>query len=195
MSWAWAVLVYCGIGVFLLEKAWSATSKLRAVDHERDQKYPAFSRTDIYKLQKWKLYPAALTVLPARAVLHALSYVLLFCVQRLIMWGWDRKGNQEMSPFKRIYGGAAIAISATFNLFMSLIFVSVEHKSFDYTKWLGKNYESLPEKRCGMFISNHVGFFDPEVILSAFWGQTAFVIADWVEKIPVYGDFCHEVES
>jgi len=121
MFWLTFYLGYAFVGLLLLEKAWRQTAKLRREDKERDEKYPAFSRTDIYKLQKWRLAIGAVTVLPLRAFIHFTSIVLNYLVTRPIMFGWDSR--TEMSASQRYWQGFFTSLCGRTNLYASLIFV------------------------------------------------------------------------
>jgi len=65
----------------------------------------------------------------------------------------------------------------------------------DYSKWLGKGYETTPVERCGLYVSNHVGFLDTDVVAVASINQIGYVIAEWVKNIPFYGSMAQQAES
>jgi hypothetical protein len=61
------------IGAAMLEFAWSASSRHREVNEERDKNFPAWRRLDAHKWNKWAMYPLAVTVLPIRGILFIVS--------------------------------------------------------------------------------------------------------------------------
>jgi hypothetical protein len=61
------------IGAAMLEFAWSASSRHREVNEERDKNFPAWRRLDAHKWSKWAMYPLAVTVLPIRGILFIVS--------------------------------------------------------------------------------------------------------------------------
>jgi hypothetical protein len=70
------------LGIVLLEWAWVSTANLRVVDEDRDSKYPSRRRSDVNYVQKWKLYPGAVTFLFPRVFMFAFSLIFIYVVGR-----------------------------------------------------------------------------------------------------------------
>ena len=61
----------------MIEWAWYKTKRYRDGNEARDSKYPGYRRLDVHKWARWKFYPGALLILPARALLMCLDAVIL----------------------------------------------------------------------------------------------------------------------
>jgi 1-acyl-sn-glycerol-3-phosphate acyltransferase len=68
-----------------------------------------------------------------------------------------------------------------------MVFASSKNVDYNYTKWLGKGYKCLPAERCGMYVANHVGYFDPHVYNMTTFASTGFAVAEWTKKLPIVG--------
>ena len=97
--WLTCILCYMTIGIVMLEWALSVTRKLRTEDKARDQKYPAFSRSDLYNLKRWQLYIGAVTVAPLRFALSIGIYIFAYFCCSLTTIGWDRFGKEDQNAF------------------------------------------------------------------------------------------------
>lgn len=65
------------IGIIGIEYAWSRTKRFREIDEERDGKFPAFRRVDAKNWSRWKFYPGAMFLMPARLILLAIDGIFL----------------------------------------------------------------------------------------------------------------------
>ena len=167
--------------------AWRKSAKLRVEDKARDQKYPAFSRTDVYRLKKWKLYLGALTIMPIRFAIALANYIVCFILLSIGMFGYDIEKQGEMTRFQSFFSKLIIGWIGTFQCFMAGVTVELREVNFDYSKWLGPKYET--KEKCGTYIANHVGFLDPDCMLWALKGNVTFAAAEFTKNLPVYGKF------
>lgn len=60
----------------------------------------------------------------------------------------------------------------------------------DYTPWLGQGYETNINEdfRCPTYVSNHTGWNDITVLLTALHGDISFLGGDFIKAIPVLQD-------
>jgi hypothetical protein len=70
------LVIYALIGLAMFEWAWSKTKIHRNKDDARDSHFPAWSRIDVHRWNKMKMYPFAMTILPFKLF----SFVFILAV-------------------------------------------------------------------------------------------------------------------
>lgn len=87
--WLTLLVINAIIGLALFEFAWASTKRHRNQDEARDSRFPAWRRNDVKNWSKLKLYPAALTIMPAKLLGFVLSNVIIALCNKAILFGLD----------------------------------------------------------------------------------------------------------
>lgn len=66
VEWYYLLIVNAVVGILLLEHTLRSVAGLFNISEEDNKKYAPFARLDIQNLCRWKLYPFAMTILPAK---------------------------------------------------------------------------------------------------------------------------------
>ena len=82
------VIVNSLVGLLMFEWAWKKMKPFYNVNEERDSKQPSFRRYDAKNWKKWKFYPGALTILPAKVLLVISSMLLIYVVLKVLSIGY-----------------------------------------------------------------------------------------------------------
>lgn len=128
-------------------------------------------------------------MLPLRFALAIFNWVFWYLIMSVCLFSWNRFGPVEMTPTQRYITKFCVVGAATVQHMLGLVFVTVKEADFDYSKWLGKGYKTLELKKCGLYVANHVGYYDPDILAYATFSGMGFVAAEWTRDLPVVGKY------
>lgn len=80
----WLVLLYMLIGLLLFEWAYRRVRRIRMRVEEADRCFPAWRRVDVQNWSRWKFYPAAVTLLPARLFIFVMGFAVMTVFSKIL---------------------------------------------------------------------------------------------------------------
>lgn len=129
------------IGILGLEFAWSRTKRMRSIDEARDSQFPAFRRTDVTKWARWKFYPGAMLVMPARLILIFINITFLTLFVSLFSIGHNYKKGPMNNGCRKWMIQFAYQFTCSFILIMAGMRTESKYLNIDYSYYLGPDYK------------------------------------------------------
>lgn len=142
--WNIIIILNAFFGWLYLEWAWAKFRRFRNPNKDLDAIYPAYTRTDCQKWQKWKLYPGAVTIAGPRALFGILASISLLFWLNICLFGLEK--GVPIHGFRRkclqfIYWFHAHIISlGTFFCLSQYRYVSKDEVG-NYEEYLGSQQE------------------------------------------------------
>lgn len=167
--WQSCLIVNALYGLLFFELAWRDTYRFRQVDEARDSLFPAFRRLDVktWSRQKWRFYPGAMTLMPARALISLGSFALCCLILHFVMIGHDSKKpttglREKLRKTLFWFWNSIIPMAA----FMSVKYQTIH---YDYSYYLGEGYEQTQKlpKKASTVVSNHQSWMDNMILVSS----------------------------
>jgi lysophosphatidylcholine acyltransferase/lyso-PAF acetyltransferase len=187
--WLTLLVINAIIGLALFEFAWASTKRHRNQDEARDSRFPAWRRNDVKNWSKLKLYPAALTIMPAKLLGFVLSNVMIALCNKAILFGLDLDQpipvhRRNLTKIVFYLGACGLSISS-----WTLPRRTVVDK--DYSYWLGSDYKKVTQRpatyRVPTFVSNHGSGSDVFVMIVTLLADVSFLASIHVKTIPFVG--------
>ena len=175
-----SVLLNALFGFFLLRWAWRKTTRVRNVNEERENLFPAYRRHDTHKWKLKSLYLRAMTTAFPRFFI-ALSLTLLSCVVGLIfMIGQDR--SKPLTGMRRkIITFFFTNISAMNCWLVGWTTQRTVIENFDYSEYLGKGYK-INTRSTTVCLAPHQSFIDTLIGVKHYFPR--YCVKAELEKIP-----------
>jgi len=154
------------IGWVLFELAWRQTTEIRKVNEDRDSLFPAWRRYDAHKWRRWKMMPAAVTIMPLRFL--ALTILLLgaFVLTKFVSIGVNVFEGERLTGVRANLRDRIYSLNGVLSCFFTGINVTnleADESIVNYEEYLGQGYEKLykrPKGRVSTYVSNHVSAMD-----------------------------------
>ena len=161
MEWLTIFLLNWLFNIIIIEKfALSKIQNVINVDEERDSKYKAFRRTDVFWFSRWWLYATChLTIF--KFIITFFFIFICSSICRILIIGKDFS-----KPFTGIHYWlmrANFYWGSRMLMFMSgcIYWIYEEKPKVCYKKYLGPDWEADYDwKHCGSTVTNHSSFLD-----------------------------------
>ena len=175
--WKIALVANAVIGLCVFEWAWAKFARFRRPNKDLNELFPAMSRSDSPKWQKWKFYPGAVTLMLPKILFCILVFVILLLCLNIVMIGHavdQPVTGVRKTLLKIIYKSASLSmgIGGLNTWFNSPRYITLDEVN-RYEKYLGpttKVQQTDSKTRPSAIVSNHMGFMDIyAMILSPFF--------------------------
>lgn len=168
----WYFILQMPVGVLLFEHAWKASQPYRKKGQEKvHEKFPMFRRND--KPEQWSkltFYPGVLLFLATRFFIILSTFIACCLLIQLVSLGHDfEKG--PLTGWRRKAKNFVNNCGTRILIIMSGMRITFKKKHFDYTEYLGPNYEVQTKrfsKRVSTIVCNHTSWLDGYIMLNYF---------------------------
>ena len=189
----WMVVANMLFGAAVLEWAWYNSQRAHKINEERDACFPAFRRLDVKHWNKWKHYPLAVTLFPAKLWFIWLCTFLSWAEARICLLGY--KQRPILGWRKWVIDAHCKAINHILHILIQAWVTKIDIDDFDYTEWLGPGYKEtqvLPSKVATHIGAPHVSSFDDT--LQQFIENHAFCIKVEAKKVPFLSSILEQMQ-
>ena len=189
----WLLALNACLGVLALEVQLYKLQRHRTVDESRDNKFPSWRRHDVHNWTRANLYPGALTVLIPRLLLMLTGVIVSILLLSIAFITGFPKDNEPITGCKIKAIQTVNKLFCMLILFVANFRVTTEEKPVDYSKYLGKGYET--NASFGSYVGNHSGVMDNVMLLATLGGKISSVSAILYKKMPIVNLFLYSLQT
>lgn len=182
------------LGVYLFERAWKKTERVRLGEEALWAELPSFRRLDSHKWSRWVFYPGCFLILVPR-MLWIASWLFSIGLWTLFLYR-GRTMDEPLTGWRREAHKWVLRIMVSCMMFgFGYRCVHVEHTEADYSKYLGPDWRDnkFKGKNVSTLVINHLGFLDiPGIVISL--GPKSFLSAEDTSKMPLARSYCEALQ-